>query len=558
MTETLKNWVEQNKLNISESSVEGSDIVSIEGVGDFLYLKSFDGKIIDDDFSFILSDGEFDLLDVKKVNFILFEFGTKFYYSGLKQDKNKYNEIIYKPEFNDFKYLGKTSEPFTLDFVNLGVHTEYEIMNGSGSCQLWAQKAKFLGHKALGICDKNTLAGSLSFQTFCGKYGLKSIIGENATVARGYNKDLEIQETFELKLYVLNKEGWNNLLLINKAINVDYKGFIPAEELYKLGAGLCCVIPKDSELNYFKGDKNTCLKLISKYKKTFDKVYYQIDTVEFTSSTLFKKHLENIDTYICNYRKYLEPITINDAYYLDEECSGLKEMLNKINNKVSAESSTQYFKSFEDTINSYDEWLEETEPLFEVIITGIENTNKLAEKVDFAINTGERKLPKFEVEDVEGLFFSELEKGVNDRLKHLSGKELQIYLDRLETECGVIVPNGLCDYFMILWDVMNWCHKNDINTGPGRGSVCGSLIAYLLYITDVDPIKYDLLFERFLNEVRTKVEKVWEISLENNKTYRIRQNSKLPLKDGSFIDIDTDLDLSSVDIDMDKLKEILI
>ena len=163
MTETLQRWVEENELIISESSQDGSDIISIEDVGKFLYIHPFDGNVIDGDFAFILSDEEFEILDEKQVDFILFEFGTKFYYSKPKQDKNNYNEIIYKPEFNDFKYLGKCAEEPIMDFVPLGIHDEYEMMNGSGACSLWVKKAKFLGLTALGVCDLNTLASSISF-----------------------------------------------------------------------------------------------------------------------------------------------------------------------------------------------------------------------------------------------------------------------------------------------------------------------------------------------------------------------------------------------------------
>lgn len=508
MTKSLSEWIENNKLSVLESKINDSDIVSIEGVGTFLYVHPFDGKIIDEDFAFILSDEEFDLLDEKKVDYILFEFGKKFYYSSPKQSKNRYNEIIYKPEFNDFKYLGTTKETTedTFPFVHLGVHSEYEMLNGSGACELWAKKAAFMKVKALGICDKNTMAGVLSFQTACEKKGVKSIIGETVTAAIDYSEEKQNQETFELKLYVLNYEGWKNLLLINKAINVDYDGFIPDTLLYTLGKGLCCVVPKESEFNYIKDDKAKVLKLIAKYKKTFDQVYYQIDTVEYTSQQLFRKHLENIDTYIMKYKRFIKPILINDSYYLDAEEGGLKSLLNKVSGKAAPESNNQFFKSFMDTLESYKEWGEVSE-LWDVILSGRHYAEKLTDKIDFRINTGERKLPHFEVKDVEGLFFQELERGINERLGDLPPKKMKEYLKQIETECAVIVPNGLCDYFMILWDIIKWCRDNDINTGPGRGSVCGSIIAYCLHITDVDPLKYGLMFERFLNETRVSGER---------------------------------------------------
>lgn len=553
MTESLTKWIEENKLMVSKSPSGDFDIVIIDDVGSFLYLKSFDGKVIDEDFAFILSDEEFDLLENGGVDFILFEFGNMFYYSGIKQGKNRYNELIYQPEFNDFRYLGKTSEVEIIPFTHLGVHSEYEILNGSANSKLWVDKAKFIGVKSLGICDKDTLAGTLSFQKACEGAGVKPVLGETITMAINYSNETDIPETFEMKLYVMNKVGWKNLLLINKAINVDYKGFIPDTELYKLGEGLCCVVPKDSEFNYKKNNRKEAFKLIAKYRKSFDEVYYQIDTLEYNSEQLFKEHLSNIDTYLCKYRKLLKPVLINDSYYLDKNENGLKAMLNKIQGKVNPESKDQYFKSVHDTIHSYDEWLDDTEPLLEAIMTGLVNANEIADKVDFHINTGERKLPHYEVGCVNSLFFDEIEKGVNERLGHLKGAELEVYLKRLETECGVIVPNELTDYFMILWDVIKFCKRENIMVGSGRGSVCGSLVAYLLHLTDVDPLKYDLLFERFLNETRVRIEKFWEIELENGLKVMLKKGDKLPLSNGKMIDIDLDLDLTSIDINENKL-----
>lgn len=506
MTQELKNWVLNNKMIVSESSSKGSDIITIDGVGKFLYLHPFDGKIINEDFSFELSDEDFDTLENKEVDYILFEFGTLFYYSGLKKDRNRYNEVIYKPEFNDFKYLGQCAEPVVLDFVHLGVHSEYEILNGSGSCDLWVKKAAFLGCTKLGICDKNTLAASLPFQTACEKKNIKSIIGETISVATNYVEG-ELPELFDLKLYVMNYEGWKNLLLINKEINVEHEKFVTEEFLYKHGSGLCCVIPKESKFNFYKDNKVLVKKLILKYKKVFDVVYYQIDTLEYSSEQAFKDHLKNIDTYLCNYRELVKPILINDSYYLDAEEKNLKTMLNKVAGVASTESKTQYFKSVQDTIEAYAEWIDDVVPLRNAILIGLINAEKLGNKIDFRIKTSERKLPKFPCEDVEALFFSEVEKGFNEHFGHLTAKEQKRYLEQLETECRVIVPNGLCDYFMILWDIMKWCHDNNIMVGPGRGSVCGSLIAYCLHITSVDPLKYGLLFSRFLNETRVSGER---------------------------------------------------
>lgn len=515
MTEALRRWADDNYLAIEEKRDDELNIIAIEGVGDFLYLHPDDkGKIIDQRFSFAVTGAEFDALYDGVVKYILFEFGGKFYYSNIKKDHLRLDKsVVFRPEFRDFKYLGTATAEELVPFVHLGVHSEYEFLNGSSNCEEWAAKAKFNGMKALGICDRNTLAGTLAFQTACLNNGLKPIIGETVTVACNYDQAADVQETFALKLYVTSPEGWRNLLLVNKAINVDYQGFIPSEELYKLGRGLICVIPPDSELNYFKSDAERCKALLEAYHTAFDQVYYQIDTVEFESEALFRAHLEAIDTYICRCRKmkaYRQtlPIVINDSYYLDREEAPLKALLNKVAGVVNAESSTQYFKNSKETILAYEEWMDVAAPLYEKIIDGMALTATLTDTIEFKIPTGIRHLPKYKFvkTTVEDAFFEKLEQGVQERLV---GKvdDLDKYMNELEKECAIIVPNGLCDYFMILWDIMNWCREQGIMTGSGRGSVCGSLIAYCLYITDVDPLKYDLMFERFLNATRVSGER---------------------------------------------------
>lgn len=515
MTEALRRWADDNYLAIEEKRDDELNIIAIEGVGDFLYLHPDDkGKIIDQRFSFAVTGAEFDALYDGVVKYILFEFGGKFYYSNIKKDHLRLDKsVVFRPEFRDFKYLGTATAEELVPFVHLGVHSEYEFLNGSSNCEEWAAKAKFNGMKALGICDRNTLAGTLAFQTACLNNGLKPIIGETVTVACNYDPAADVQETFALKLYVTSPEGWRNLLLVNKAINVDYQGFIPSEELYKLGRGLICVIPPDSELNYFKSDAERCKALLEAYQAAFDQVYYQIDTVEFESEALFRAHLEAIDTYICRCRKmkaYRQtlPIVINDSYYLDREEAPLKALLNKVAGVVNAESSTQYFKNSKETILAYEEWMDVAAPLYEKIIDGMTLTATLTDTIEFKIPTGIRHLPKYKFvkTTVEDAFFEKLEQGVQERLV---GKvdDLDKYMNELEKECAIIVPNGLCDYFMILWDIMNWCREQGVMTGSGRGSVCGSLIAYCLYITDVDPLKYHLMFERFLNETRVSGER---------------------------------------------------
>ena len=507
ITEKLQNWINTNHLTISELDNNGSDIVVVNDKR-YLYLKPTDGKVIDEDFAFILSDEEFDLLESKEVDYILFEFGERFYYSELKKDKNRYNEEIYKPQFNDFKYLGENSEDDIIpNFAHLGIHSEYEIMNGSADPSVWVQKAKFLRCSAIGICDKNTLSGTLPFQTACEKKGIKSIIGETISVVVDYTGE-EMQEKFELILYVTNLIGWKNLLQINRCINVEHNKFVTEEELFRYSEGLICVIAKNSYLNYHKEDRKRCYETILKYKKQFKSgLYYQIDTVEYSGAHSFQSHLENIDFYMRYYSKLLPPILINDSYYLDKEQSILKGTLNKIAGVVNPESEDQFFKSINESILSYEEWYEEVGSLLDLILKSAKNAIKMSNGVEFRIPTNERKLPEYKTKDVKKLFYNEVEKGFQEHFGNLTKQEQEKYRLELLKEFNVIVPNGLCDYFMILWDIINWCRENEIMVGVGRGSVCGSLVAYCLNITAVDPLKYNLMFERFLNETRVSGER---------------------------------------------------
>ena len=550
--EKLDKWIKDNKMIASDSKINDSDVIIIEDVGKFLYLHPFDGNVIDEDFAFSMSDEEFTICDEKQVDYILFCFGGKFYYSSLKEDRNKYSEIIYKPEFNDFKYLGRCSEEEIMPFVHLGVHDEYEVMNGSGNDKLWAKKASFLGHKALGLADKNTLAGTIAFQDACDKYKLQPIIGETIVVAKDYDPtSVNLPETYELKLFVVNDKGWENLLWISKEINVTYKGFIPDSVLYEYTSGLVCVIPPVSLFNAISNDYNSARKLLKKYKLLFDDIYYQIDTVEYLSSSLFKKHLSSIDRYLCNFRNKIKPIVINDAYYLDEEEHDLKSMLNKITGKAAPESKNQYFKSVGDTLESYDEWLEDVEPLFEAIVDGIGNTNQLAELCKFRINNSERKIPKFEVDDPEALFFDVLQKGIEEKLVgKIPEEKMDEYMKRIEFECSIIVPNDLCSYLLILWDIVKWSREQGYMVGPGRGSVCGSLVAYCMDITQVDPIPLNLYFERFLNLSRVAAHHSYTLTMEDGSEYKFSDGDRVPLIGGGFIEASKDVDWKSIDIDV--------
>ena len=327
------------------------------------------------------------------------------------------------------------------------------------------------------------------------------------------------------------------MLKINKIINVDnfQDPYISEKKLLKYGEGLIFVFTPNSILSRDLKTRLNRVK-IALYAKCFDAVYLQIDSVEYLSDEVDVKGLDFIKHYLYELIDDIQPVLINDAYYIDKEEHEVKGYLNKVDGVALPESDDQYFKDLDDVRSKLTPLFEDNPEVFEVLLdTMIQNTNEIAEACNFTIDIGEHKLPKFELVTlnecdgdeklraqklrklkdelgVESFDSSDiLMKIVLDRFNKIcidfDEDKFDEYQSRLEEELGVILPAGFADYFLILWDMIKWAKSQGIVVGNARGSVAGSLIAYLLDITTVDPIKYDLLFERFLNKTRLSGER---------------------------------------------------
>jgi DNA polymerase-3 subunit alpha len=474
--QALEKQALENKLAISK---ESPSIFLIKDIGRFLFIKEKGGKIFDDSFELILDEEESEQESL--VDFYAFKFGRRFYYS----DKKKVHLI-------PFRNLGKASQEFIEEFCHLGIHGENELLNGSKDYSTWCKKALFHNILSLGICERNTLAGVLDFQLKCKKNKIKPIIGESVVV-----KSTEGSNAI-FKLFVENEEGWFNLLKINKEINIDNFSFIAEESLLLKSEGLVLVIdPK-----YFLFDS---LK-IRKYLKSFKRVYYQIDSVVFDKDDKDKDYLLNLQKFI---NSSFEPILISDAYYIDRDDYEIKIVLNQIADKRDPVSKNQYFKDYEDQLLELSPLFEDKFEIFSVIIEKARNnTINVKNDCNFEISTSKKYFPEFKLTpeqveiygDKECLFWSLIQKGIESKLPKNFDKDL--YYNRIQTEFEVIQSGNFFDYFLILWDIIDWSQKNGILCGVGRGSSAGSLIAFLLDLVKIDPIKYDLLFERFLNTGR--------------------------------------------------------
>lgn len=487
MIDILKQWLKQNKVKFGWNS----NNPNLFCIGDktYLLLEEKNGLIFDQHFQLILSESE----KISIADYYIFDFGGKFFYQPKAEKEIKLKLL---------KYVGQCEQEIDLPFTHLGVHGPYEMLNGAFQYEEWVSKAKFLGHNSLGICEKNSLAGVLMFQQACESGGLKPIIGETITVKLS-------NELFDFKVFVLDEIGYSNLLKINKFINIDNPDkFIDLHNLQECGKGLICVLPNNIFDIFI--NKETGQSLIKDWEKAFDGIYYQLDTVIWDNKKFYLKYLENIKKYLENYSSNLQPILLCDSYYLDEDDFEVKQVLNKIGGEGFHNSSRdQYFKNLDDSFKILESYFKETDDrLFDLFKRAVNVTQDIGKEANFKIKTGTFRLPKFTsthlpsgykgFEDNEALFKHLLYEGLDK--KGLQRND--VYLERLKIEIEVIKKGGFIDYFLILWDIIRFCKEKKILTGLGRGSAAGSLIAYLLDITRIDPLKYDLLFERFLNEGR--------------------------------------------------------
>lgn len=459
----------------------------------------------DEDLKFSFTKGEIQTLREYDISYIVFQWGGIFYKTKL--DEESLNQKGYlKADFKEIKYTSKTKKN---KYVHLGIHSIYELLNGTGSFDSYLKKAAYLQMGTLAICDKNTLAGTLPFQIACAKKGIKSIMG--VTYNFTYNvEDTEID--YDIKIYVQNEIGWKNLLKLHYLKNIkSNEGKIFIEEAYKKAEGLIFVLSSTSYLTDKNISKSSALKLAVKDRNNLS-IYQQVDPVEFNSAQSDNDHLLALKKYANGFSKIIPPVLIQDSYYIDPEHSKYKLWTNMIGKKSNQHSDDQYFKSFKELSSQIIEFLDEDGELVNGILHQeffnicVKNNQLISNSCNFSIQTGESKIPKFvslDGAEAKEIYFRELEIGFKAKVP--KGKEKE-YRERLEIENKIIVGADFIDYFLILWDLVQFCNDEGIRYGLGRGSVGGCLIAFLLGIIDIDPIEHGLLFERFLNETRVMPE----------------------------------------------------
>ena len=391
------------------------------------------------------------------------------------------------------------------DFVHLHVHSEYSLLDGMNRIKDLPVRAKELGMKAIALTDHGVMYGAVDFYKECKKNDIKPIIGCEVYVAprSRFDKEAGIDNGYNhLILLAKNKIGYQNLSKLVSLSFIEgyyYKPRIDLELLEKYSEGLICLsacLAGSLSQAILHDDMEKAEEIALWHKKVFKDDYY----IEIQHNGLREQIMAN-QKLISLARKLNIPLAAtNDAHYTYKEDAYFHEVLLCIQTgKRMSDEDRMRFETEEFYIKSP----EEMSDYFSEVIDAVENTVKIAEKVNYDFEFGVTKLPNYDVpkefETHYDYFYDLCQKGIRKRYGENPSKEV---LDRLEYEVSVIKKMGYVDYFLIVWDYINFAKSEGIPVGPGRGSGAGSIAAYAIGITDIDPLKYGLIFERFLNPER--------------------------------------------------------
>ena len=393
-------------------------------------------------------------------------------------------------------------------FTHLHVHTEYSLLDGSSKIKELAVRAKELGMDSMAITDHGAMFGVIDFYRAAKDAGIKPILGCEVYVSPGSRFDRENvhgeDRYYHLVLLAENNEGYQNLMKIVSKGYVDgfyYKPRVDEEVLRQYHGGLIALsaclageIPRFLERGLYEEAKNAALR----YREIFGAENYFL---ELQDHGIPLQRQVNQALYRLSRELQIPLVATNDCHYINAEDWEAHDILLCIQTgkKVADENRMRYEGG-----QYYVKSEEEMRKLFPYAPEAIENTHKIAERCNVEIEFGVTKLPRYDVP--EGFdswtYLNHLcREGFMER--YPDGD--QSLLDRLDYELNTIKNMGYVDYFLIVWDFINFAKSNGIAVGPGRGSAAGSIVSYCLRITDIDPIRYQLLFERFLNPERVSM-----------------------------------------------------
>ncbi len=394
------------------------------------------------------------------------------------------------------------------EFTHLHIHTEYSLLDGACRIKPLIKRVKELGMTSIAMTDHGVMYGAVDFYKACKAEGINGIIGCEVYVAQRTRFDkvhgLD-NERYHLVLLAENQTGYQNLIkMVSAAWTEGFytKPRVDKELLEKYHEGLICLsacLAGEIPQAILKGDYEKAKETALWYQNVFGKDNYFL---EIQDHGIADQKASN--PHIIRLARELDIplVATNDAHYITKEDAEIQRILVCIATKHTIEEDTGMgFETEEFYVKSGDEMA----ALFPDVPEAISNTNKIAERCHVGFEFGNTKLPIFEVPDNRDHFeyFSDLcYKGM---VRCYGENYPEEYMERLNYELGIINQMGFIDYFLIVWDYINYAKSVGIPVGPGRGSGAGSIAAYTCGITDIDPMRYSLLFERFLNPERVSM-----------------------------------------------------
>lgn len=393
-------------------------------------------------------------------------------------------------------------------FTHLHVHTEYSLLDGSNKIKEYVKRLKELGMDSGAITDHGVMFGVIDFYKEAKAQGIKPILGCEVYVAPNSRFDKEVtggeDRYYHLVLLAENNQGYSNLMkIVSRGFTEGYyyKPRVDMEVLNQFHEGIICLsacLAGEVQRDISKGLYDEAKKAALRYEACFGKGNYFLELQDHGIP-----EQKTVNAALVRMSKELDIplVATNDIHYTYAEDAQAHDILLCIQtSKLVTDTNRMRYEGGQYYVKSELEMRQ----LFPYAQEALDNTARIADRCNVEIEFGVTKLPKFDVP--EGYdSWSYLNKlcfdGLAERYPDDDGK----LADKLHYELGVIQKMGYVDYFLIVWDFINWAKSHDIPVGPGRGSAAGSIVSYCLHITNIDPIRYNLLFERFLNPERVSM-----------------------------------------------------
>ncbi|MDO4839772.1 MAG: DNA polymerase III subunit alpha [Desulfovibrionaceae bacterium] len=398
------------------------------------------------------------------------------------------------------------------DFIHLHCHTEYSLLDGAIRLSDLCARAKDYGMNACAITDHGNMFGAAQFQKTCAEYGIKPIFGCEVYMCQNRfdtTSDMA-RRRYHLILLARNADGYHNLVKIVSAgwqEGFFYKPRVDWEVLKNHAKGITCLsacLQGEVPQAILSGHMDVAREMVSSYSKLFDGHYY----LELQHNGLEEQRIVNDKLLELAETEGIPVVATNDCHYLNADDVEAHDVLLCIGTG-SKLSDTKRFKFRTDEL--YYKSPEQMSKEFSFAPEALENTVRIAEECNFSMTFGKHFFPQYALPagaSIESEFCRLAEEGLERRFREHPAPETldkDVYRKRLKYEIDVILSMGFPDYFLIVQEFINWAKNNGVPTGPGRGSAAGSLVAWSMRITNLDPLPYNLLFERFLNNERVSL-----------------------------------------------------